>query len=333
MRYPIQQSIRIASYLAKQKRSKRERYPLVTMLEPLHTCNLTCTGCGRIREYSTHLSQRLTLEQCLKAVRESDTPIVSVCGGEPLIYPEIDELIAALLDDKRVVYLCTNAMFVPKHIDRWKPSPYFNVNVHLDGMEKTHDLVVEKQGVFQEAVAAIKLLKSRGFTVCTNTTVYAETDPAEIEELFTFLTALGVDGLLISPGFDYVAVADKRFFLTRDMIKEKFRAIHAFASKFRLWSTPKYLAFLAGERDYDCTPWANVTYNIKGWKGPCYLITDGHYITFDELMESTNWDYYEKRIDPRCENCMVHCGYEASAQRETTKSIKDSLQMLWWTLT
>ena len=333
MRYPIQQSIRIARYIARQKRLKNERYPLVTMLEPLHTCNLTCTGCGRIREYSTHLGQRLTLEQCLKAVHESNTPIVSICGGEPLIYPEIDRLIEALLEEKRVVYLCTNAMMIPEHIDRWKPSPYFNINVHLDGMEKTHDIVVEKQGVFKEAVEAIKLAKGRGFTVCTNTTIYAETDPAEIEELFAFLTTLDVDGLLISPGFDYVAVPDKRFFLTREMIREKFTEIAKFADNYRLWSTPKYMEFLEGKREYDCTPWANVTYNIKGWKGPCYLITDNHYIGFDELMGSTNWEYYEKRIDPRCQNCMVHCGYEASAQRETTASVTDSLKMLWWTLT
>lgn len=333
MRYPWQQSLRIARYIAKQKRLKTERFPLVTMLEPLHTCNLTCTGCGRIREYSTHLSQRLTLQQCLDAVHEADTPIVSVCGGEPLIYPEIDQLIAALLEEKRVVYLCTNAMFVPQHIDQWKPSPYFNINVHLDGMEKTHDLIVEKTGVFQAAVAAIKLAKSRGFTVCTNTTVYAETDPAEIEELFKFLTHLGVDGLLISPGFDYVAVPDKGFFLTRETIKEKFQVIEKFAKHYRLWSTPKFMQFLAGKREYDCTPWGNVTYNIKGWKGPCYLITDGHYKKFDDFMQATNWRYYEKRIDPRCQNCMVHCGYEATAARETMHSMSDSLRMLWWTAT
>lgn len=303
------------------------------MLEPLHTCNLTCTGCGRIREYSTHLSQRLTLQQCIDAVHEADTPIVSICGGEPLIYPEIDTLIDAMLKEKRVVYLCTNAVLIPDHIDSWRPSPYFNINVHLDGMEKTHDIIVEKEGVFKEAIAAIKLAKTRGFTVCSNTTVYAETDPAEIEELFKFLTALGIDGLLISPGFDYTAVADKRLFLTRAMIKEKFAQIERFAQKYRLWSTPKYMEFLAGRRDYSCTPWGNVTYNIKGWKGPCYLITDDHYATFDQFMGATNWEYYEKRIDPRCQNCMVHCGYEASAQRETLGSMKDSLKTLWWALT
>jgi hopanoid biosynthesis associated radical SAM protein HpnH len=309
-----------------------KRFPLVLMLEPLHACNLTCTGCGRIREYETTISQRLTLEQCLHASDECGAPIVSVCGGEPLLYPEMGELCSQLLARNRHIYLCTNGMFLRKKLKDYRPDGRFFFNVHLDGMEKTHDLCVEKEGVFREAVEGIKAAKALGFKVCTNTTVYKETDMREIEELFQYLKQFGVDGHMIAPGYGYSAVNDQEIFMTREDVHEKFKDIDTLADRFTLNSTPVYLDFLKGNRDLPCTAWGNPTYNIKGWKGPCYLITDGHYETFEEFMTKTQWETYGQGNDPRCEHCMMHCGYEPSAALGINAKLSDSFKLLTWAL-
>jgi hopanoid biosynthesis associated radical SAM protein HpnH len=307
-----------------------KRFPLVLMLEPLHACNLTCTGCGRIREYETSISQRLTLEQCLKAVDECGAPIVSICGGEPLLYPEIGKLVAGTLARGRHIYLCTNAMMLPKKLHEFKADPRFFINVHLDGLEETHDLCVERKGVFKLAIEAIRAAKAAGFKVCTNTTVYRETDMNEIERLFEYLEQFDLDGHMLSPGYGYSAVNDREIFLTRDDVHEKFSHIEKIAKRFKLNSTPTYLEFLKGDRELPCTAWGNPTYNIKGWKGPCYLITDAHYVTFEELMTKTPWESYGHGNDPRCEHCMVHCGYEPSAALGINAKAGDSLKLLKW---
>jgi hopanoid biosynthesis associated radical SAM protein HpnH len=310
----------------------KKRFPLVLMLEPLHACNLTCTGCGRIREYEQTITQRLTLEQCLNAVDECGAPVVSICGGEPLLYPEIGRLTAGILERNKYVYLCTNGMFVKKRLGEFKPDPRFFINIHLDGMEKSHDLAVEREGVFQQAVEAIRAAKAAGFKVTTNTTVYKETDMQELERLFEYLEPLGVDGHMLSPGYGYSAVNDREIFLTRDDIHEKFKDIDRLARRFPLTTTPTYLDFLKGERDLPCTAWGNPTYNIRGWKGPCYLITDGHYRTFEELMTRTAWESYGHGHDPRCEHCMVHCGFEPSAALGINAKPGDSWKLLNWAL-
>jgi hopanoid biosynthesis associated radical SAM protein HpnH len=307
-----------------------KRFPLVLMLEPLHACNLTCTGCGRIREYESTISQRLTLEQCLHAVDECDAPIVSICGGEPLLYPEIGPLCRGILDRNKHIYLCTNGMFVKKRIGDFNPDPRFFFNIHLDGLEETHDLCVERKGVFQQAIEAIRIAKQAGFKVCTNTTIYKETDMGEIERLFEYLEQFGVDGHMLSPAYGYSAVNDREIFLTRDDVYEKFKDIDRLARRFKLNSTPTYLDFLKGDRDLPCTAWGNPTYNVKGWKGPCYLITDAHYQTFEELMNKTPWESYGHGNDPRCEHCMVHCGYEPSAALGINAKPGDNWKLLTW---
>ncbi|MBI1899313.1 MAG: adenosyl-hopene transferase HpnH [Acidobacteria bacterium] len=307
-----------------------KRFPLVLMLEPLHTCNLTCTGCGRIREYESTITERLTLAQCLRASDECAAPIVSICGGEPLLYPEIGPLAAALLERGRHIYLCTNGMFIRKRLHLFRPHESFFLNVHLDGMEKTHDLAVEKQGVFRDAIEGIKAAKAAGFKVCTNTTVYKETDMREIEELFAYLEPFGVDGHMISPAYGYSAVNVREIFLTRDDVRDKFAGIDRLSKRFRLNSTPAYLEFLKGDRELPCTAWGNPTYNVKGWKGPCYLITDAHYETFEELMTRTPWESYGAGNDPRCEHCMVHCGYEPSAALGINSKLTDSFKLVSW---
>jgi len=310
----------------------RKRFPLVLMLEPLHACNLTCTGCGRIREYDTTITRKLSLEQCLRAVDECGAPVVSICGGEPLLYPEIGDLTRQLLDRGKHIYLCTNGILIRKRMAEFQPHPSFFFNVHLDGLEATHDLAVERKGVFQQAVDGIRAAKAAGFKVSTNTTVYKETDMREIEAMFEFLAPFKLDGHMLSPAYGYTAVDDREIFMTREDVHEKFKDIGRLARRFRLNSTPVYLDFLQGKRDLPCTAWGNPTYNIKGWKGPCYLITDGHYETFEELMTQTPWENYGHGKDPRCEHCMVHCGYEPSAALGINSRPGDSLRLLQWVL-
>jgi hopanoid biosynthesis associated radical SAM protein HpnH len=309
-----------------------QRFPLVLMLEPLHACNLTCTGCGRIREYEESITERVPLQECFAAVEECGAPIVSICGGEPFMYPQIGELTAGILERNRTIYLCTNGMFIERRLHEFRPHPRFFLNVHLDGLEKTHDICVEREGVFAAAIAGIKAAKAAGFLVCTNTTVYKETDMNEIEALFEYLEPLGVDGHQISPGYGYSAVNDREIFMTRDDVHEKFRDFDRIARRFKVNQTPLYLDFLKGELDFPCTAWGNPTYNVKGWKGPCYLITDAHYRTFEELMTQTPWESYGHGNDPRCEHCMTHCGFEPSAALGINAGIAGSIKMMRWAL-
>src|SRR6185436_611158 len=330
MRFPFALSAKIAGHIIKHKLRRTPKFAMVLQLEPLHTCNLTCTGCGRIREYSTSLKDMMSLEDCLASATECDAPMVSICGGEPLIYPMIEELVNGLLGQGRIVYICTNGMFMRKKMREYlaanysqatepvlakllaaklisdkdaetirkgmadgrsviSPSKWMYWNVHIDGLEYTHDLIVEREGVFKECVEAVKMAKLLGFQVATNTTVYKETDMKEIEQMFEYFSALEVDGHTISPGYDYDAAKKdmvKRlhkkpedFFLTRAMTREKFSRIEDWGRLFTIFGTPVYQEFLAGKRELTCTAWAIPTRNVKGWKAPCYLMTDGHYPT------------------------------------------------------
>jgi hopanoid biosynthesis associated radical SAM protein HpnH len=336
MRFPLSLTTSMVGYMARKKLSGVKRFPLVLMLEPLHACNLTCTGCGRIREYSQTIKEKLSVQECLDAVDEAGAPIVSICGGEPMIYPEIGALVRGILRKRKHIYLCTNGMFIVKRLAEFKPTSRFFFNVHLDGLEETHDLAVERQGVFKAAVDGIIAAKKAGFLVCTNTTIYKETDLSEIDQLFTYLRRLGVDGFMLSPAYGYQAVQQTNptgaaeIFLTRDDINAKFREAQKLFVRHRLMSSPVYLEFLAGERELRCTAWGNPTRNVKGWKGPCYLITDEHHATFQDLMENTDWDQYGRGKDPRCEHCMVHCGYEPTAALGVNARLGDSWKMLMW---
>ncbi len=321
----------MAGYLTRKGLSGQEKYPLVMMLEPLHTCNLTCTGCGRIREYKSTIDEILPVEQCLKAVEECGAPIVSICGGEPLMYPEIGRLASEILKRKKHIYLCTNGMFLRKRLHDFKPTSRLFFNVHLDGLEKTHDICVERDGVFREAVEGIKAAKAAGFLVASNTTIYKETDIEEIAELFAYLQTLGVDGHMLSPAYSYASVMTQDIFMSREEIREKFRLASQLLERYNIVTSPIYMEFLRGERELMCTAWGNPTYNPRGWKGPCYLITDAHHETFKGLIENTQWEKYGHGRDPRCENCMVHAGYEASAVLGGNKKLGDTWKMLHWT--
>jgi hopanoid biosynthesis associated radical SAM protein HpnH len=338
MRFPLSLTTSMASYMVRKKLSREKRFPLVLMLEPLHACNLTCTGCGRIREYSTSIKDKLTVEECLDAVDECGAPIVSICGGEPMIYPEIGRLVREILKKRRNIYLCTNGMFIQRKLHEFRPTSRFFFNVHLDGLQETHDKCVERDGVFEAAIEGIKAAKKAGFLVCTNTTVFKETDIHEIDALFSYLTRLGVDGFMLSPAYGYTAVHETNpsgaaeIFMTRDDVRAKFREVERLLSKYKLASSPVYLEFLSGKRELQCTAWGNPTRNVKGWKGPCYLITDRHHRTFRELIDNTPWERYGRGNDPRCEHCMVHCGYEPSAALGVNKKFGDTLKMMMWQL-
>lgn len=339
MRFPLSLTADMASYMLRKKLRRERRFPLVLMLEPLHACNLTCTGCGRIREYADTIKEKLTVEECLAAVDEAGAPIVSICGGEPLIYPSIGELVRGILKKRKHVYLCTNGMFITRKLHLFRPTSRFFFNVHLDGLEQTHDRLVEREGVFRAAVEGIRAAKQAGFLVCTNTTVYKETDVAELDALFAYLTRLGVDGFLLSPAYGYAAVCSTNptgaaeIFLTRDQIIRKFNEAAGLFRKYKMTTSPVYLEFLQGKRHLSCAAWASPTRNVRGWKGPCYLITDTHHRTFSDLLHQTDWESYGYGKDPRCEHCMMHSGYEVAAALGVNARLGDSLKMLLWQLT
>ncbi len=384
MRFPFALTKKIASHIIKHKLRKTPKFAMVLQLEPLHTCNLTCTGCGRIREYSTSLKDMVPLDKCLPAAMECEAPMVSICGGEPLIYPKIEELVerparsgprhlrlherhvhaeknarlsrgdlrfAECVAESYLKRLLAEKLITEKEAETIRkaddaakkkvvirPTQWMYWNVHVDGLEFTHDLIVEREGVFKECIEAIKMAKILGFQVATNTTVYRETDVAEIEDMFKFLSSLEVDGHTISPGYDYDAAKKdmvkrlgrdpKEFFLTRDMTRQKFAKIQDWGKAFTIFGTPVYQEFLAGKRELTCTAWAIPTYNVKGWKAPCYLMTDGHYAGYQEMLREVKWENYGvvdgKARDPRCEHCMVHCGYDPSGALGTNYQCGDN---------
>jgi hopanoid biosynthesis associated radical SAM protein HpnH len=330
MRYPLKMSAKMAGYIASKKIHGQKKFPMVLMLEPLHACNLTCTGCGRIREYKSTINESLTVAECLAAVDDCGSPIVSICGGEPMIYPEIGQLTKEILDRGKHIILCTNGMFIRKRLHEFKPSSSFFWNVHLDGMERTHDLCVERDGVFRDAIDGIKAAKAAGFLVCSNTTIYKETDLNEISELYSYLDELGVDGYMLSPAYSYSSVATKDIFMSREDIRDKFRDAVGLLGKHNLMVSPIYLDFLKGERELDCTAWGTPTFNPRGWKGPCYLITDTHHESYKELVENTDWSKYGPGNDPRCQDCMVHVGFETTPVLGAKPKLGDTWKMLKW---
>ncbi len=329
MRFPLTLNLSMAWYLFKQKLNGNEKFPLVLMLEPTHRCNLQCKGCGRIREYHDTIDKEMTLEECLEAIDTTGTPVVTITGGEPLLYSQVRELVNQTLKRKRHIFFCTNGILLEDALYDFEPHRRFFWNVHFDGTEAIHDEIIGRSGGFERALRGVKKAKSLGFRVTTNTTVYRETDISDLEKLFAILTRTGVDGILVAPGFSYTEV-EEEIFLNKQEIMEKFKIIRTWSKKFPIISNPIYLDFCAGIRKVKCTPWGNPTRNPVGWKSPCYLITDTHYPTFKELMENTNWEYYSSGEDPRCKQCMVHCGYEPTIVRNLKG--KDLIRMMLWNM-
>jgi len=324
MSVPLSQMWAVASYVVKQRLAGRARYPLVLMLEPLFRCNLACAGCGKIQYPAQILRKDLTVEQCLRAVEECGAPIVSIPGGEPLMYPEIGRLVQELVARKKYVYLCTNALFLREKLDAdvFAPSKYLSFSIHMDGLREEHDEAVCRDGVYDEAVEAIRAALRRGFRVTTNTTLFDGANPLRTREFFDTMMDLGVEGMMISPGYSYAKAPDQEHFLRRQRAHELFSRI--LSSPKRRWKfnqSPLFLQFLMGKRDYECTPWGNPTYNVFGWQRPCYLLQEGYAATFQELIESTKWEHYGRKSgNDKCRDCMVHCGYEPTAVNHTFSS-------------
>jgi hopanoid biosynthesis associated radical SAM protein HpnH len=326
---PMRQSLRLGSYLAKQKLAHRERFPLVMELEPLFACNLKCAGCGKIQQPHTLLKQRMPVEQAVAAVEECGAPIVSIAGGEPLMHPQIDEVVRQLLDRKRIVLLCTNAVLLPKHLHRFAPHQNFAWMVHIDGLRERHDESVCKDGVFDQAVEAIRLAKAAGFAVMTNTTFFTTDTPRDVIDVLDYLNdELEVDNMQISPGYAYSKAPDQEHFLGVEQTRALFS--EAFADgrrkKWRLNHSPLFLDFIEGKRDFECTPWGIPSYSLLGWQKPCYLLDDGYAETWQEYLDTTDFKAYGRGNDPRCANCMAHCGYEPSAVLATMGSLKETLR-------
>jgi hopanoid biosynthesis associated radical SAM protein HpnH len=329
MGIPLRQSVKIGLYLAKQRIRGRTKFPLIVELEPLFACNLKCAGCGKIQHPANILKQRMPVEQAIEAVEECGAPMVSIAGGEPLMHPQIDEIVRQLVSRKKFVYLCTNAVLLPKHIHKFTPSPYFSWVVHVDGLRERHDLAVSKEGVFDQAVAAIEDAKARGFTVATNSTFFNTDTPQTVIDVMDYLNdELKVDRMMISPAYAYEKAPDQDHFLgvkeTRELFAKAFG--DGRRKRWRLNHSPLFLDFLEGKVDYECTAWGIPSYSLFGWQKPCYLMSDGYVQTYRELVETTDWSKYGRGRDERCANCMAHCGYEPSAVIATAGSLRESIR-------
>ncbi|MGB5159532.1 MAG: adenosyl-hopene transferase HpnH [Thermoanaerobaculia bacterium] len=331
MRFPLHITTDNIKHSMKNALQGNRRYPFVLMLEPLYTCNLACIGCA-VERHTGKLKDRLPVELCLQAVDESGAPGVSLCGGEPTVYPELKELVDGIIERNRHIYLCTNALLMDEkvfgHID---PHKRLTINVHLDGMRETHDHVCAREGVFDKAIEMIKESKRLGYHTITNTTIFKETKISEVEELCEYMASLDIDGMLISPGYQYESV-EEDIFMTRQDIYDKFQRVLEISKRYRLTSTPMFLEFAAGLRDYKCSPWSTVTFTPNGWKGPCYLIGKKFTWSWEEFWHLTDWDYWESREDRLCQNCLMHSGFEASVVKELPRNPGDMARLMAWNL-
>jgi hopanoid biosynthesis associated radical SAM protein HpnH len=329
MAMPLRQSLRLGSFLVKQKLLRKDKFALLVELEPLFACNLKCVGCGKIAQPASLLKQRMPVDQAVAAILESGAPMVSIAGGEPLMHPQIDEIVRQLLGHKKIVFLCTNALLMPKHLHKFKPHRNFAWMVHIDGLRERHDASVSKTGGFDGAVAAIREAQAAGFRVMTNTTFFNNDTPADVIGVLDFLNdEIKVDNMQISPAYAYSKAPDQEHWLGVEETRELFRKSFAEGrrKRWRLNHSPIFLDFLEGRRDLSCTAWGIPSYSLLGWQRPCYLLDDGYAKTYKELIETTDWEAFGRGKDPRCANCMAHCGYEPTAVIATLGSLRESLR-------
>jgi hopanoid biosynthesis associated radical SAM protein HpnH len=331
MSVPLRQSLTVARYLATQKIRRRERFPLLVELEPLFQCNLACAGCGKIQHPEETLRKRMPVEQAIAAIEECGAPMVSIAGGEPLVHQEVHVIAQELIKRKKFVYLCTNGILLKKKLELFEPSPYFAFVVHIDGLREQHDKSVCREGVFDKAVEAIQAAKEAGFRVTTNSTFFTTDTASSVRAVLDYLNdELKVDSMMISPAYAYEKAPDQEHFPGVEQTRSLFRQVFADGArrKWRLNHTPLFLDFLEGKVDFECTAWGIPSYSLFGWQRPCYLMGDGYVSTYKELVEQTDWSKYGRGRDPRCDNCMAHCGYEPTAVLAATKSIRQSLRAI-----
>lgn len=334
MGVPVSQMWTVASYVLGKKLRGVRRFPVVLMLEPLFRCNLACAGCGKIQYPADILRRHLTPEQCFQAADECGAPIISIPGGEPLLHPQIDEIVEGLVARRKYIYLCTNALLLEKHLHRFKPSKYLSFSVHMDGPRDEHDHAVCREGTYDIALSAIQAAIKAGFRVTTNTTLFDNAEPARLHQFFDDMTELGVEGMMLSPGYSYEKAPDQDHFLPRRKTVSLFRRLLDGAGKrWTFNQSPLFLLFLQGKWDLECTPWGSPTYNLFGWQKPCYLLQEGYAQSFQELLDTTDWSKYGTGSgNAKCANCMVHCGYEPTAVSQTFGSIRSLIQTACMTL-
>jgi hopanoid biosynthesis associated radical SAM protein HpnH len=330
MPIPLKQNVRIGAHLMRQRLKGRKFYPFIVEIEPLFACNLSCPGCGKIQHPTDILRKRLSVEDVVNAVEESGAPMVSIAGGEPLLHPDIAQIVEELVKRKVYVYLCTNAVLLQRRMEKFTPSHFFSFVVHMDGMRERHDAAVDREGVFDTAVEAIREAKRSGFRVTTNSTFFNTDSPKTVRDLLDFLNDdLGVDAMMISPAYAYEKAPDQEHFLGVEQTRQLFRqAFEGKRKKWRLNHSPLFLDFLEGKAEFGCTAWGIPSYSVLGWQRPCYLMSDGYVSTYKELVETTEWEKYGRGKDPRCANCMAHCGYEPSAVIASMGSLRESLRAL-----
>jgi len=327
MPIPLKQAIKVGTYVMRQKIKGRKQYPLVLMLEPLFRCNLECVCCGKIQKPNEILNKNLSPDECLQAARECGAPVVSIAGGEPLMHPQIVEIVEGLIKQGRYIYLCTNAILLKNFLGKLPVSPLLTLSIHLDGLEEDHDRIVDQKGVFKTAVEAIRQAKEMGYRVSGNTTFFEGTTVEQAEKFLDFLNSLGIDGSTVASAFRYADAPDQDHFFGRKRTQEFFKELLGKNKKGR-WDishSPLYLEFLQGRQDYECTPWGNPNYSVLGWQKPCYLLDDGYADSFKELMDTTNWESYGHKNNPKCTDCTAHCGYEATAVEDSTASLKNMI--------
>jgi hopanoid biosynthesis associated radical SAM protein HpnH len=325
---PLELAVRLSFYLLKNKLLRRKRFPLVTMLEPLEKCNLACEGCGRIREYESVLDRLMSVEQCVAAVEQSGAPIVSIAGGEPTLHPKIDEIVKEIVARKKFVFMCTNGLLMERIMNRIPPSKYFCFVVHMDGMQEAHDRSVYRKGVFNIAVRGIKTALEKGYRVTTNTTVFNGVDEDDVVTMFKMLTDLGVEGCMVSPGYQFDMVPNQNLFISRQNARKIFQNVLDPSRGIRFYNNPLYLDFLRGKREYQCSAWSNPTYTVMGWREPCYLLGDRHTQDVNDLYDDKVWDRYGVGKDPRCANCLMHCGFESASIFHTLEHPVDAVRMV-----
>jgi hopanoid biosynthesis associated radical SAM protein HpnH len=331
MPVPLRQNLRIGAHLLRHRLKKTKYYPFIVEIEPLFACNLSCPGCGKIQHPTEVLRKRLSVQDIVGAVEESGTPMVSIAGGEPLLHPDIEEIVAALVRRKVYVYLCTNGVLLRRRLDKFTPSRYFSFVLHVDGLRDRHDQAVNREGVFDEVVMAIREAKAKGFRVTTNSTFFNTDEPKTVRDVLDFLNDdLEVDAMMISPAYAYEKAPDQAHFLGPDQTRDLFKRAFADGKRkhWRLNHSPLFLDFLEGKVDFQCTAWGIPSYSVFGWQRPCYLMADGYASSYKELVETTDWAAYGRGRDPRCENCMAHCGYEPSAVIASMGSLRESLRAL-----
>ncbi len=324
MGVPLIQQYRVAKYIIQQKLKGVPRYPLVLMLEPLFRCNLACAGCGKIDYPDDILDKRLSFEECMEAIDECGAPIVSVAGGEPLIHKDMARIVRGFIARKKFVYLCTNALLLERKMDEYAPSPYLTFSIHLDGNQHRHDTSVCRDGVYEKCIEVIKEARRRGFRVTVNCTLFQGESAPEVAEFMDTMMALGVEGVTLAPGYSYERAPRQDVFLKKQGAKQLFRDIFSLGRarrngrRWRFNQSSLYLNFLAGNETYHCTPWGNPTRNVFGWQKPCYLLVgEGYAPSFKALLEETEWHRYGTGRNPKCANCMVHSGFEATAVDDT----------------